>query len=184
MFFYLITISSVLGLLIILNLIFIKNYTQLTNDKTKLLSDSIYLSKKEYIKDLIDRTIQDIEIERSQLLQTTDNLSVDEAVKTNIINRIRQERFIDDGYICINEIINYEGGDDYAIRLVHPNLPETEGTFLSTNTEDIFGKKPYKIELDGINNDGELYYDYYFKKMDSELIAHKLSYAKLYKPYN
>ena len=61
--------------------------------------------------------------------------------ETNVKNRIkdfiRAVRLGDDGYIWINEIINYDGGDDYAIRLVHPNLPHTEGLKLSTNTQDI-----------------------------------------------
>lgn len=95
---------------------------------------------------------------------------------------IYETRLPDDGYIWINDILNYDGGDEYAIRLVHPNLPETEGDFLSTGTQDIKGNLPYREELDGIIRSGEVYLDYYFKKMNSDEISHKLSCGKLYKP--
>ncbi|SFJ21004.1 diguanylate cyclase (GGDEF) domain-containing protein [Desulfomicrobium apsheronum] len=105
-------------------------------------------------------------------------------VKNRIKDLIRAVRLGDDGYIWINEIINYDGGDDYAIRLVHPNLPHTEGLKLSTKMQDINGDFPYKTELDGVKINGDLYFDYYFKKMNTDNISHKLTYAKLYKPYN
>ena len=111
-----------------------------------------------------------------------DNFEIN--VKNRIKDLIRAVRFGDDGYIWINEIINYDGGDDYAIRLVHPNLPQTEGLKLSTKMQDINGNFPYKTELDGVKLNGDLYFDYYFKKMNTEQISHKLTYAKLYKPYN
>lgn len=97
---------------------------------------------------------------------------------------IRNTRLPDDGYIWVNHILDYQGGDNYAIRLVHPNLPETEGIFLSTNTSDSHGNFPYLEELEGMKNQGELYYEYYFKKMNVDEISHKLSYAKLYEPYD
>jgi len=97
---------------------------------------------------------------------------------------IRSTELPDNGYIWVNYILDYEGGDNYAIRLVHPNMPETEGNFLSTYTSDSHGNYPYKEELEGMKDQGELYYDYYFKEMNSERISHKLSFAKLYKPYN
>ena len=90
----------------------------------------------------------------------------------------------DDGYIWINEIVNYDGGDDYAVRFAHPNLIDTEGDYLSTNTEDIVGNRPYFEELEGVKANGEVFFDYYFPKMNSELISHKLTFAKLYEPYN
>lgn len=105
-------------------------------------------------------------------------------VKNRIKDFVRAVRLGDDGYIWINEIINYDGGDDYAIRLVHPNLPHTEGLKLSTKMQDINGNFPYKTELDGVKLSGDLFFDYYFKKMNTGHISHKLTYAKLYKDYN
>jgi hypothetical protein len=108
--------------------------------------------------------------------------------ETNVKNRIKELiRAVplgEDGYIWVNHIINYDGGDDYAIRLVHPNLPQTEGLKLSTKMQDMYGNFPYKTELDGVKLNGDLYFDYYFKKMNTDQISHKLAYAKLYKPYD
>ena len=110
--------------------------------------------------------------------------SLDAVAKERAKALIRAVRLDNDSYIWVNEIRNYAGGDGYAIRAVNPNLPETEGNPLSTNTPDIHGNLPYKEELDGINRDGELYFKYYFKKVNSMKITQKLSYAKLYKPFD
>ncbi|QEN03645.1 sensor domain-containing diguanylate cyclase [Thiospirochaeta perfilievii] len=105
-------------------------------------------------------------------------------VKKRVIKSIRNSKLSDNGYFWINEIIDFDGGDNYAIRLVHPNLIETEGNYLSTNFKDNHGNQPYLTELNGIKSDGYVLFDYYFKKLNSSKVSHKLSYSKLYKPFN
>jgi diguanylate cyclase len=105
-------------------------------------------------------------------------------LRTDITNVIRNSKFDGNSYIWINEIQNYQGGKNYAIRRIHPNMPETEGMYLSTDMTDIAGNHPYLTELQGINKDGELYFSYYFKEPGSDKISKKLAYAKLYKDYN
>lgn len=109
---------------------------------------------------------------------------LDDLVKSEISNKIRNLKFEGNSYIWVNEIINYQGGRNYAIRRVHPNLPKTEGTYLSTDMTDIKGNYPYLTELQGINKNGELFFTYYFKELNSEIISEKLTYAKLYKDFN
>ena len=109
---------------------------------------------------------------------------VDDKIKLITAEKIRRQKFDNDAYIWVNEIINYEGGDNYAIRRVHPNLPETEGSFLSTSATDIKGNMPYLEELEGINKDGELFFTYFFKKLNSDEVAEKITYAKLYKDFD
>lgn len=109
---------------------------------------------------------------------------IDNLVKEEMAQIIRSRKFSNDSYIWINEILNYEGGEDYAIRRVHPNLPGTEGEYLSTDMEDIAGNLPYLQELEGINKHGELFFTYAFKELNSFNISEKLTYAKLYKDYN
>ena len=109
---------------------------------------------------------------------------IDNNVKIEMEERIKNMRFEDGSYVWVNEVINYEGGDDYAIRRIHPNLVETEGEYLSTNTKDIKGNFPYLEELEGIKSKGELFFTYYFKRLNSDVIDEKLSYAKLYEDYN
>lgn len=109
---------------------------------------------------------------------------IDEIVKEEAGELIRSRRFSNDSYIWVNEIINYEGGKNYAIRRIHPNLEETEGMYLSTDMEDIEGNLPYLEELEGIKKDGELFFTYNFKELNSSRISEKITYAKLYKDYN
>lgn len=110
--------------------------------------------------------------------------SLDHSSKERSKHIIRNILFDSNRYIWVNEVLNFDGGDDYAIRTIHPNLPATEGSRLSTNTQDIKGNFPYKTELEGVKTQGDVYFNYYFKKMNSEEVTEKLTYAKLYKPYN
>lgn len=112
------------------------------------------------------------------------NKDIEKRVQKSMLDRIKREELSHQGYIWINKILNFNGGDDYAIRLIHPNLNHTEGKLLSTKDEDINGNKPYQDELDGINEDGQVFYEYYFAEKNSETISKKMSFAKLYKPFN
>lgn len=109
---------------------------------------------------------------------------VNEIVKAEMAEAIRDIKFNDDSYLWVNEILNYNGGKNYAIRRVHPNLPETEGMYLSTDMTDVKGNLPYLMELQGINKNGELFFSYYFKELGQDTISEKLAYAKLYKRFN
>ncbi|MPM29178.1 hypothetical protein SDC9_75718 [bioreactor metagenome] len=120
----------------------------------------------------------------ARLLLGVATARLDAQVKEEIADTIRSLMFQDGSYLWVNEILNYEGGADYAIRRVHPNLPGTEGTYLSTDATDVAGNHPYQTELDGINRDGELFFTYYFKELNSERVSPKLAYAKLYRDYN
>ena len=87
-------------------------------------------------------------------------------------------------YIWVNEILNYEGGEDYAIRLMHPQFPETEGNYLSTNTIDEDGNLPYKTELEGVLKDGEVFHTYNFQNKSTDSLSKKASFAMIYEPFN
>lgn len=109
---------------------------------------------------------------------------IDELVKVEIYHLIHKLEYTEDAYIWVNEILNMEGGDNYAIRRIHPNLASTEGAYLSTNTQDIKGNYPYRVELDGIRENGEVVQQYYFKNISNDEISEKVSYAAYYEPYH
>lgn len=109
---------------------------------------------------------------------------VDNIVKNIIKQNIHNSSFSGGSYMWINEVINYDGGDNYAIRFAHPNLPETEGSYLSTNTGDGYGNYPYLEELEGVKKNGEVYFSYYFKNLGSDEVTPKITYSKLYSDYN
>lgn len=90
----------------------------------------------------------------------------------------------DESYMWVQEIVNYKGGDDYAFRVIHPNLKETEGRKLSTNTTDGAGNFPYREELEGINKEGEVFLTYRFKELGSDKMSFKVTFSALYPDYN
>ncbi len=99
-------------------------------------------------------------------------------------SKVYDSHFVEETYYWVNQVLNYKGGKDYAVRLIHPNPRSSEGMMLSTDMQDAIGDRPYETELEGINKDGEVLSSYYFKKKDSDNFARKITYAKLYKPYN
>lgn len=125
-----------------------------------------------------------IEKDRKTIIIGIKSSDIDSLVKITTENKVRKTRLSDEGYVWINEIINYVGGDGYARRLVHPNLIETEGMLLSTNMKDKGGNLPYLDELEKIKKSGDAYLEYYFKKRTSNEMALKVSYVRLYEPYD
>ena len=109
---------------------------------------------------------------------------IHDVVKTNISTEIHNMQYEKNQYVWVHEIINYDGGEDYAIRLIHPNLVDTEGQYLSTNTQDIVGDFPYLTELNGVKEHGEIFYHYYFQEMETDTLTKKISYSKLYEEYD
>jgi len=154
----------------------------------------IYYASNDIYTETIENTVKELKASLSTYAEIKKGniegifgvsmLYIDEMVKSEIADVIRNRKFSSESYMWVNEIINYEGGENYAIRKVHPNLKDTEGAYLSTETEDIEGNLPYLEELEGIKKDGELFFTYYFKKLNSSYISEKITYAKLYQDYD
>ncbi len=106
---------------------------------------------------------------------------VEQAMYETVRGWIYTQQFKDGSYMWVNKILNYDGGDDYAIRLIHPNLTETEGSYLTTNEVNPMGNKPYEEELNGVKKNGFVFLTYKFKKLDSDEVSEKVTYSKLYK---
>jgi len=171
-------------------MLFINQISSENNIKKATFKDRLINDKKVLIKNTVEQTIQMIEINKRFFIDTMDQFSTmtdsekENFLKESIRMQIRESRFSDDNYMWVNRILNYEGGDNYAIREVHANLPETEGTLLSTSMTDINGSTPYLTELNGVKENGSLFFRYWFKKLDSDVISEKIAYAKLYKPWD
>lgn len=75
---------------------------------------------------------------------------IDTITKDYMYKELHDSVYEKNEYMWVNEILNYDGGDNYAVRLIHPDLKKTEGKYLSTNTTDIKGNLPYLDELNGI----------------------------------
>ncbi|WP_312651913.1 sensor domain-containing diguanylate cyclase [Aminipila sp.] len=127
---------------------------------------------------------REIPVSIGTVILIADQTELDVIVKNQVYNEIHHAAYPENEYVWVNEIVNYAGGDNYALRVIHPNLLNTEGTYLSTNMQDIKGNYPYLKELNGIKEKGELFQSYYFVNKSDGKITEKLSYARLYKPYN
>jgi len=110
--------------------------------------------------------------------------SIHQGVKQSAYHQVHASLYGKNGYIWVNEILSFAGGDKYAVRVIHPNLKESEGILLSTDFQDAMGNLPYLTELEGINRDGEVFHTYYFKNRSDDRVVEKAAYARLYKPFN
>ncbi|MCR4790399.1 MAG: diguanylate cyclase [Treponemataceae bacterium] len=143
------------------------------------------------MKTTVDNFILMLDSMRQGIIKSSETYGYnysDEIVKGAVADyarsQVHQMNYKNGSYIWINEIRNWEGGDDYAVRLVHGNFPETEGTMLSTSMQDAQGNYPYLEELQGVREKGEHIYEYYFKEYRSEKVSKKITYAKLYPEYD
>jgi PAS domain S-box-containing protein len=141
----------------------------------------IEADKENYEKEIL--SIQE-KLASEGITVSFETLYDEEILKDRIANQIRSTELENHGYIWVNEILNFEGGEKYAIRRVHSNLEETEGDYLSTDIKDLRGNTPYLTELNGIKENGSLFFSYWFKKMNNDEIVEKLTYAQLYKDFN
>ncbi len=143
--------------------------------------------KMDMLKETVDNFVVDIDHTREGIRAVNPGISeqeVDEMVLQYVRNRIYAEQYSDGTYMWVEKILNYEGGDEYAIRLIHPNLPDTEGTYLSTYTLNIMGNQAYLEELEGVKDKGYVFLNYAFKELNSEEITPKISYSRLYPDYD
>ncbi len=155
--------------------------------------DEILRIKKAFLKDTVRNTIRNIDRLRAfnralakagAARGENPEAWANERTKAGIAAVIREHAFADGGYIWVNEIIDWKGGPGYAIRRIHPNLPDSEGSLLSTETRDIKGNLPYLTELEGVRDRGEVFFTYFFKRRDSDRVAEKISYATAYRDYD
>lgn len=162
-----------------------------TTQHTELFSDGLATNIRDWEKDEQSNEVlkssaiyRSVMIGDSVIYLLAEQSDIDRIAKNYIYNEIHSSIYADNEYIWVNEILNYDGGDNYAIRFIHPNLKDTEGAYLSTNLKDIKGNLPYLKELNGVKQNGEIVHSYYFKNKVNDEITQKISYAKIYEPFN
>ena len=139
-----------------------------------------YLNKKKTLKKEIN-TVLDIlnyNVKKSNLN--------DEELKADAIKLLNNITFEENksNYFFAYEILNMNGGDNFAKLIVNPNRPDLVGTLISTDYEDANGKKFREIFLKDIREKGESYMEYSYKKPNSNDSKYKLSYLRYYEKGN
>lgn len=131
-------ILLVIVVLIGVNIAVYAGFFVLTEKNAEFVYNEVLNQRKENMQNNVDNTISYIDHLRREI--TKQGFSEDETkkkVESIIRSAIYSEKFSDGGYMWINQVLNYNGGKNYAKRLIHSNLKDTEGELLSTETQDI-----------------------------------------------
>lgn len=155
-----------------------------TNDEAAQDIDTQGAFKAHIIKQYKYKMTFETVSDQYTIIMGTKEADIDEAVKAVSANKIRDLALDDGGYVWVDEIVNYGEANEHAIRLVQPNLSNTEGMLLSMDEEDADVNFPFLKELEDIKKYGESTNKYYYKKKGSSEFGLKLGYTKLYPRYN
>jgi len=139
-----------------------------------------YQEKKKTLKKEITTVIDILNYNIAKSNLEDDELK-DDAIK--LLNNINFEEN-KSNYFFAYEVINMQGGDDFAVLVVNPNRPDLVGKLISTNYKDTDGKKFREDFMRDIRLTGESYTLYAYKKPNSSESKYKLSYFKYYERFN
>ncbi len=176
----------IVGLLISLMLIVIFSRA-ITGISATMTYDTTMSVKKNMLQEYVNNMIFYLEEEREEYLRHYPDApeeEIEQVLLEKARERIYGEQHDDGAYMWIQKVLDFNGGDGYAIRLIHPNLSDTEGSYLSTNEVNQMGMKAYEEELNGIKENGEIYLNYAFKKLNSDEVTEKITFSKLYDRYD
>ena len=176
----------VAGLIVSLILVILFSYAitlitaQMTYDATLEVKRSMLKENVDNMVSYLDECAREYKDEHPD----ADEAEIEDAMYKIAYRKIYSETHVDGTYMWVQKVLDYNGGDDYAIRLIHPNLSDTEGDYLSTNTLNPSGIKAYEEELEGVKKDGAVFLTYDFKKLESDDVTQKETYSKLYKRFD
>ena len=176
---FLSTVDNLIVVLLELNTVLLIGSFVVIRRNSELFFNILLENEEQDLESSVDNIIKDIDQQRDDLRE--EGLTEDEIrakVQSWLYSKIHTDRFSESQYMWVNEVVNYEGGDNYAIRLIHPAFPQTEGEFLSTKTADIRGNTPYATELETAKTTGSGFQRYYFK--DSRTGSDQLCDTSLY----
>ena len=143
--------------------------------------------KRTMLRENVENTVSYINTCADRFLSESPDASPEETEAAMIKiarEKIYSEVHIDGTYMWVQKVLDYSGGDNYAIRLIHPNLSDTEGEYLSTETVNPAGIKAYEEELNGVRENGSVYLTYDFKKINTDEVTTKVTYSSLYKRFD
>ena len=159
----------------------------INNIETALIQD-----KKNTIKDRVDFVVNFIKSKQKELRKKIKNKKysksqiskITQDAKEDIKKTIDSFHFGNNGYIFIYKILNFNGGDRFAIMVANPNRMDLVGKYISDSYKDAKGFMFRKEFLKQIRQKGEALVKYYYKKPNSNKTSPKISYFKLVKEWN
>ncbi len=159
---------------------YVKNtYSDFDLELNKFVND-YYSHQKALLKKQIDVVTDIIKYNATKEGISEEELK-SEAIR--LLNNISFERSRSN-YIFVYEILDFQGGSNFAKLLVNPNRLDLVGKIISTNYTDANGKKFREEFLKDIREKGESFTKYAYNKFSSNETNQKLSYFKLYPNWN
>ena len=141
---------DILGLLVSVLMIYLTSRA-VTGISAAMAYDATMSVKKNLLYENVNNMIIYLDNEKDAYVKEHPDASEEEiesSLQQIVRNRIYTEEHLDGAYMWIQKVLDYNGGDNYAIRLIHPNLSDTEGCYLSTEEVNQMGMKAYEIELE------------------------------------
>ncbi len=169
------TILIILSNTLLISLFYYKNQLSQYEENVHNLKTENINKQKENLKKDINNIIEMIEYKYSQEDLKNENIRQDIKKWLNTIPFDKQKS----DYVFIYELINKDGGDNFAKMIVHPNRPDIVGKYISTNYQDPNGFNFRAKFLEDINKQGDSMVTYVYKKTEL-LIEEKISYFKHY----
>ena len=168
------------SMIFLISYFYIKNANDDFDIEVRKFVESYYESQKRLLKKEIDIIIDVIKYNATK---SDDDVAVLKEETIGLLNNItfKEKR---SNYIFVYEILNINGGKDFAKLLVNPNRADLVGTKISTDYEDFDGKRFREDFLNEIRLYGESYTQYAYTKISSGKINQKLSYFKYYPEWN
>ena len=133
--------------------------------------DKIKIEVQDYLKEQTNFLLSILESEHEKL---KDTLS-EEALQYRLKTIINATRYGNSGYFWVNDI--------NAVIVTHPIKPALNGKDM-VDYQDKGGKRIFKEFADVAKNNGEGFVDYVWPKPGFDKPQPKVSYVKLFKPYN
>ena len=168
------------SMIFMISYFYVKNtYADFETQMGKFVQEH-YTNQEVVLKKDIDTIVDIIKYNAAKSEEDETELKKDTVRLLNNISYDREKS----NYIFVYEVLDMNGGDNFAKLLVNPNRPDLIGKEISTNYKDINGKKFREIFMNDIKVKGESYTKYAYKKVFTKEIKQKLSYFKYFERWN
>jgi len=159
--------------------IYVKKTSSEFDNEMKIFVEHYYDTQKELLKKEVGIIFDILKYNESKFDKEKEQKAEAVRLMHNISFQAQKSN-----YFFVYDIFDFRGGDEFARLIVNPNRPDLLGTIISTNYEDIHGKKFRQEFLDEVRATGESYTQYAYKKPFTNSINEKLAYYKLYPKWN
>jgi C4-dicarboxylate-specific signal transduction histidine kinase len=167
-------------MIFLISYFYVKNtYEDFEIQMEKFVQDQ-YNDQKSALKKEINTIIDIINYNATKSDEDERELKAD---TVRLLNNIKFNRD-KSNYIFVYQIMNMQGGDNFAKLLVNPNRPDLLGKPISTNYKDSNGKKFREAFLKDIRQKGESFTKYTYNKVYTNEAKMKLSYFRYFKRWN